>query len=1135
MADYVVNTEFTADTKDFDKGVSKVKNSLSDFSKQLTKGVVTGNLYTDAIKLAGKAVLALGNEVRKGITDYEQSRQKQEILAKTIEVTGASAWTSAENLNNMANSLQNLTNYDNDSITELQTVLLGFKNIKGDNFDEATNAILDMASVMGMDLVSATQAIGKALDDPIKGMGSLSRQGFAFTEEQKKVMQSMIDTGNIAKAQKIILDELNTTYGGASKAVDATKQLKNSYSDLRKAVGRTMVLSLDTDNFKNKLKDATDSFADAMNKMADVKERSDKLIEAMDAESKGNATEEQKLILLEREYEKRKLLNDQAQESVRLGVHVSTTTLQYYNVEMQKAKLAVEQKKAQIQKEKELSEQAKKRIQDAMNEGKELDRINKLVDDNTTAMQAEIAEIEKKAQLQGKSADNQEKLNTYIKYYISLLNADESITEENNEELKNRKIIIDNLVLSIQNQTKEIENTKKETEDAIKTTQSWAEAWKKVTEEIKYDADDWSDVVGSIKNQLSELSVGLSKSLGEALIDTGDGFRNMGAIALNALSEILSALSAQLTAMAVLNVATENYGKAIALGAGAVGAGVASGVASGYASKIQAQQTEQLESLSEATKELTEATKNLNAQSIDEFVQSIKKATSSEVLKGIENTRNELLDMYDNLGTQYNDLTKQFNEVNEYYKKYQYAMSDNQGFKNIYNSMLADYNKGLSAYNQLQEEYNQTLKVYEESVAQADNLRKEIRDTVNNSLEDSRSMVNAYKELFNRSSELFGDYWEDVTKALKKTKISDDLQSVYEDFLYAGQTMKNKILDGIMGGDSKEDIKLTLKKYFTELFSKKYIDEYMSGQGLYIGEWLDDYINGKSTGDDTVAKVDSIIDTISDKVKSYSDALTKIFGETKEAVTEITETISETKIDTYSIDKRLLQQSVSYLQAQEETADTFEKIKDYKLQILELDKEHELANAKSEEEYSKILQYYTIEIDNLKKQVYTVTNEVATVVEESTRTLADDVTDNITDAFTDGLNGGDFWSAIKNTLKNMIIQMAVFTDEFKGKLTEIGRRIADGIKSGFTDGGLLDLKVELADMFEGASAVANSATSILDSVIPTVNSSDGTTTTSSSKVTNISYTFNSPTELSPAEMIAKIQQTNREMSASGIF
>ena len=197
-----------------------------------------------------KAVVDFG---RACADQYRENNQAASILKSTLESTGATAWTTFKDLENMASGLQQKTNFAASSIESMQSVLLGFRNITGETFGEATKAILDMATVMKMDLSSAAQSIGKALDDPIHGMDSLKKQGFNFTAAQKKVIQSLLDTGDAAGAQKIILDELNGTFGGAAEAAaDSATQIKNAWDDLKSAVGEGLVNTFNALNGKTK-------------------------------------------------------------------------------------------------------------------------------------------------------------------------------------------------------------------------------------------------------------------------------------------------------------------------------------------------------------------------------------------------------------------------------------------------------------------------------------------------------------------------------------------------------------------------------------------------------------------------------------------------------------------------------------------------------------------------------------------------------------------------------------------------------------------------------------------------------------------------------------------------------------------
>ena len=202
---------------------------------------------------AAFSIKAIVDFSSQSIKLYNEQKRAVEVLNSVLESTGATAWTSSTKLQEMASSLQKVTNYGDETILSMQQVLLGFRNIKGDNFEEATKAILDMATVMKMDLSSAAQSIGKALDDPIHGMDSLKKQGFNFTEAQKKVIQSFLDVGDAASAQKVILDELNGTFGGAAEAAaDSATQIKNAFGDMQEGIGE-FFSGFITDNGANQI------------------------------------------------------------------------------------------------------------------------------------------------------------------------------------------------------------------------------------------------------------------------------------------------------------------------------------------------------------------------------------------------------------------------------------------------------------------------------------------------------------------------------------------------------------------------------------------------------------------------------------------------------------------------------------------------------------------------------------------------------------------------------------------------------------------------------------------------------------------------------------------------------------------
>jgi hypothetical protein len=142
--------------------------------------------------------------------------------------------------------LQTKTLFGDEQILQDATAqLLTFTNISGEQFARTQQAALDLATRLDGDLKGASIQLGKALNDPVANLSALSRSGIQFSEEQKEVIKSMAETGRLAEAQTLILDELNNQYGGsaeaAAKADGGFTQLANSFGDLQEEFGKILV------------------------------------------------------------------------------------------------------------------------------------------------------------------------------------------------------------------------------------------------------------------------------------------------------------------------------------------------------------------------------------------------------------------------------------------------------------------------------------------------------------------------------------------------------------------------------------------------------------------------------------------------------------------------------------------------------------------------------------------------------------------------------------------------------------------------------------------------------------------------------------------------------------------------------
>ena len=151
---------------------------------------------------------------------------------------------------------------DHSSLTGAETtintatgLLLTFTNIGAQVFPQAQEAVLDMAAAMYQgninteNLRTTSIQLGKALNDPIKGLNSLRRVGVAFTSQQKLMINALANTGNLAKAQKVILAELRKEFGDQASIESYNKKMREldtALGNVAKRIGAELRPAVET-------------------------------------------------------------------------------------------------------------------------------------------------------------------------------------------------------------------------------------------------------------------------------------------------------------------------------------------------------------------------------------------------------------------------------------------------------------------------------------------------------------------------------------------------------------------------------------------------------------------------------------------------------------------------------------------------------------------------------------------------------------------------------------------------------------------------------------------------------------------------------------------------------------------------
>ena len=235
MADKI---EIVIDGKDQSSGAFKSASGGLGGLLKSAAGFATG---MGIFSLASGAVGGFSNAIKDAITASAEQQQVDAQTQAVIKSTGQAAGLSATQISDMADALQDNSTYGNEAIQSGENMLLTFTNIGKDVFPQATQAMLDLSTATGQDMQSSAVQLGKALNDPIAGVTALQRVGVSFTEDQKKQIKTMVESGDVMGAQKLILGELSKEFGGSAQAATKTftgqmEMAKNQIGDAEKAI-----------------------------------------------------------------------------------------------------------------------------------------------------------------------------------------------------------------------------------------------------------------------------------------------------------------------------------------------------------------------------------------------------------------------------------------------------------------------------------------------------------------------------------------------------------------------------------------------------------------------------------------------------------------------------------------------------------------------------------------------------------------------------------------------------------------------------------------------------------------------------------------------------------------------------------
>lgn len=215
-----LTVQLQADMASLQSGLNQATSAIGGFERQISgiAGSVTG--FLNKIPLIGTALggaFAVGDIFEK----FEAGERSVAKLESVIKSAGLAGTGATRQLTEFAKAVSQSTRFSGGDVRGAETMLVSM-GLDPKTTQEAIRTATDLATVMGEDLPSAAMRIGRALQDPADGLTRLTREGVHFTAEQKNLISMLESTGQHARAQSVILEQLRKQFGGAAAADNNT-------------------------------------------------------------------------------------------------------------------------------------------------------------------------------------------------------------------------------------------------------------------------------------------------------------------------------------------------------------------------------------------------------------------------------------------------------------------------------------------------------------------------------------------------------------------------------------------------------------------------------------------------------------------------------------------------------------------------------------------------------------------------------------------------------------------------------------------------------------------------------------------------------------------------------------------------
>jgi hypothetical protein len=218
-------------------GFSKLEKELKRLTTPIEKVAAVSRSLAPAAVIGLTALTGMAVSAVRAAEEAQVANDRLDAVANAMNLFGAETSKVTDRLKEFAEVNERSLAVDADIIKATQAKLFTFKNLArtadevGGAMDRATLAAIDLAAAGFGEAEQNAIQLGKALQDPVKGITALARSGVTFTEQEKEKIAALVETNRVLEAQDLILSAIETQVGGTAAAT-ATGSAKMSLAFL---------------------------------------------------------------------------------------------------------------------------------------------------------------------------------------------------------------------------------------------------------------------------------------------------------------------------------------------------------------------------------------------------------------------------------------------------------------------------------------------------------------------------------------------------------------------------------------------------------------------------------------------------------------------------------------------------------------------------------------------------------------------------------------------------------------------------------------------------------------------------------------------------------------------------------------